>query len=124
MPNALIRVRLASAMVRSEPTGWNMPWKRTGSPVSTPNGTMSSMSKSIVSPTRTLCRSPSSSTGGHCHFMGGQAEGEEGVRRAVRERVDRDADVIKIMASGGNMTIGGYSALDPQYATAELAAAV
>jgi hypothetical protein len=33
MPNALIRVRFASAIVRSDPTGWNMPWKRTGSPV-------------------------------------------------------------------------------------------
>ena len=43
MPNALIRVRFASAIVRSDPTGWNMPWKRTGSPVSTPNGTMSSI---------------------------------------------------------------------------------
>jgi hypothetical protein len=32
-----------------------------GSPVSTPNGTMSSISKSIPSPTRTACRRPSSS---------------------------------------------------------------
>src|SRR6266511_2137083 len=62
MPNALIRVRFASAIVRSDPTGWNMPWKRTGSPVSTPYGTMSSMSKSMVSPMRTLWRSPSSFT--------------------------------------------------------------
>ena len=53
IPNALICERLASAIVRSDPTGWNMPANRTGSPVSTPNGTMSSISKSIASPTRT-----------------------------------------------------------------------
>ena len=31
MPKALIRERFASAIVRSEPTGWNMPSNRTGS---------------------------------------------------------------------------------------------
>ena len=54
--------RFASAIVRFEPTGWNMPSKRTGCPVSTPNGTMSSTSKSIASPIRTLWRRPSSTT--------------------------------------------------------------
>jgi hypothetical protein len=52
MPNALIRELLASAIVRFDPAGWNMPSNRTGSPVSTPNGTMSSTSKSIASPIR------------------------------------------------------------------------
>src|SRR6185295_18257963 len=60
IPNALIRERFASAIVRSLPAGWNMPENRTGSPVSTPNGTMSSISKSIASPTITPWRSPSS----------------------------------------------------------------
>src|SRR5439155_27388226 len=54
MPKALMRERFASAIVRLEPAGWNMPWNRIGSPVSIPNGTMSSISKSIASPTRTL----------------------------------------------------------------------
>ena len=48
MSNALIRDRRASAIVKFEPTGWNMPWNRTGSPVSTPNGTMSSISSDHV----------------------------------------------------------------------------
>ena len=38
IPKALIRERFASAIVRSDATGWNMPVNRTGSPVSTPNG--------------------------------------------------------------------------------------
>ena len=57
-----MRLRLASAIVRSEATGWNMPWNRTGCPSSAPNGTTSSISKSIVSPTRTLWTSPASLT--------------------------------------------------------------
>ncbi len=41
---------------------------------------------------------------GHCWFLGGEAEGADGMRQAVRERVARGVDVIKVMASGGNMT--------------------
>lgn len=40
---------------------------------------------------------------GHCWFLGGELKGGD-VRRAVRERVERGVDVIKVMASGGNMT--------------------
>ncbi len=50
MPKALIFERFASRRLNSEPAGWNMPVSRTGSPVSTPNGTMSSISKSTSSP--------------------------------------------------------------------------
>jgi imidazolonepropionase-like amidohydrolase len=47
---------------------------------------------------------PITSMQGHCWSMGGEASGEEGLRQAVRERVDRGADLIKIMATGGVMT--------------------
>jgi imidazolonepropionase-like amidohydrolase len=47
---------------------------------------------------------PITSPGGHCWHMGGEAAGEEALRRAVRERVARRVDVIKVMASGGFMT--------------------
>jgi imidazolonepropionase-like amidohydrolase len=47
---------------------------------------------------------PITTRGGHCWFLGGEADGVEGVRQAVRERVARGVDVIKVMASGGNMT--------------------
>ena len=46
MPIALICERFASAIVRFEPTGWNTPANRTGTPGSIPNGTMSSISNS------------------------------------------------------------------------------
>ena len=45
------------------------------------------------------------------------------IRAAVRERAERGVDVIKIMASGGNMTPGSRPEL-PQYGPDELRAAV
>jgi imidazolonepropionase-like amidohydrolase len=36
--------------------------------------------------------------------MGGEASGVDGLRRAVRERAERGADLVKIMTSGGVMT--------------------
>jgi amidohydrolase family protein len=47
---------------------------------------------------------PITITGGHCWFLGGEADGADLVRHAVRERIARGVDVIKVMASGGNMT--------------------
>jgi imidazolonepropionase-like amidohydrolase len=49
---------------------------------------------------------PITSKQGHCWSMGGEACGEENLRRAVRERAERRVDVVKIMASGGFATPG------------------
>jgi imidazolonepropionase-like amidohydrolase len=38
--------------------------------------------------------------------MGGEVEGPEEIRAAVRERVERGVDVVKVMASGGMTTVG------------------
>ena len=48
--------------------------------------------------------SPITTTGGHCWFMGGECDGELGLRRNVREHVKAGTDWIKVMATGGNMT--------------------
>lgn len=66
---------------------------------------------------------PLTTTGGHCYFMGGEADGEIEVRRGVRERVKRGVDVIKVMSTGGGMT-PGTNMLAPQFTLAELSAAV
>lgn len=66
---------------------------------------------------------PITVTGGHCHFMGGEADGELEVRRGVRSHVKAGVDVIKLMATGGHMTRGTNPGL-PQYTVAELRAAV
>lgn len=57
-------------------------------------------------PTVVAAGPPITSPGGHCASMGGEAIGVDGLRRAVRERADRGADLVKIMTSGGMMTPG------------------
>jgi imidazolonepropionase-like amidohydrolase len=60
---------------------------------------------------------------GHCWFLGGEADGVDGVRAAVRDRAEKGVDVIKVMASGGQMTPGTQS-YRAQYGLDELRAAV
>ncbi|TDU88386.1 imidazolonepropionase-like amidohydrolase [Kribbella voronezhensis] len=43
---------------------------------------------------------------GHCWNMGGAVSGPDELRQAVRERAERGADLVKIMASGGVNTPG------------------
>ena len=67
---------------------------------------------------------PVTQTGGHCHFFGGEADGVDGVREAVRRLLeDEGADGIKIMATGGGLTPGTDSR-HASYSVEELAAAV
>ena len=65
---------------------------------------------------------PITTPNGHCWFLGGEVE-QGDVARAVRERVERGVDVIKIMASGGNMTptVGPH---ESQFGQADLAVAL
>ncbi len=58
---------------------------------------------------------------GHCWYLGGEAEGVDGVRAAVRERAERGVDVIKVMATGGELTPGTSSHV-PSYSVEELRA--
>jgi imidazolonepropionase-like amidohydrolase len=74
-------------------------------------------------PTVVAAGPPITTPGGHCHFLGGEASGVDGVRAAVRAHAERGVDVIKIMASGGGMTPG--TRLErPQFGGGELRAAV
>jgi imidazolonepropionase-like amidohydrolase len=43
---------------------------------------------------------------GHCHYLGGSAHGVDSLRAAVREHADHGVDVVKVMASGGMLTLG------------------
>jgi len=66
---------------------------------------------------------PVTQTGGHCHFFGGEADGVDGVREAVRRLIeDEGADGIKIMSTGGGLTPGTDSRR-ASYSVEELAAA-
>jgi len=74
-------------------------------------------------PTIVAAGPPITIPGGHCHFLGGAASGVHALRAAVRERAERDVDVIKVMASGGNMTPGSLPH-EPQLGARELRAIV
>jgi len=52
---------------------------------------------------------PLTVTGGHCWFMGAEADGEQEVRRMVRQHHKHGVDLIKIMSTGGFMTEGSAS---------------
>ncbi len=60
---------------------------------------------------------------GHCHFLGGAVLGVEAVAAAVRERAERGADVVKVMASGGMLTPDS-DIMGVQFSPEELSAAV
>lgn len=66
---------------------------------------------------------PITTTGGHCYFMGGEADGTVELERAVREHVKAGVDWIKVMATGGNMT-RHTNTFAAQYRVEELAALV
>ncbi|WP_370092441.1 amidohydrolase family protein [Streptacidiphilus sp. MAP12-20] len=66
---------------------------------------------------------PLTPTGGHCWFLGGQADGADGLVRAVRERASRGTDLIKVMVTGGRMTPTTLPH-ESQYTLAELRAVV
>lgn len=74
-------------------------------------------------PTILAAGPPITTEAGHCHYLGGGVSGVDGIRAAVRERAARGCDVVKIMASGGNLT-PGTRMHDPQFTVAELRAAV
>jgi imidazolonepropionase-like amidohydrolase len=74
-------------------------------------------------PTILAAGPPITTPGGHCHFLGGEASGVDGVRAAVRERAERGVDVVKVMASGGELTPGSVP-YEPQFTPDELCALV
>ena len=63
---------------------------------------------------------PVTVTGGHCWFMGGEADSEDDLRRIVRTHHKHGADLIKVMATGGFMT-SGSAPWYAQFTTEQLA---
>ena len=73
-------------------------------------------------PRLVLAGRPITITGGHLWYFGQEADGEDAVRRAVRQVVKEGADVIKVIATGGSTrTSYPYRAA---YTPAEMHAAV
>jgi imidazolonepropionase-like amidohydrolase len=49
---------------------------------------------------------PFTTGGGHCHYLGGAAEGTDAIRAAMTDHVSHGVDLVKVMASGGMLTPG------------------
>ena len=62
-------------------------------------------------------------TGGHCWYVGVEADTADEVRKAVRAQIKAGADLIKVFGTGGNLT-PGTNPLALQYSVDELRAAV
>jgi imidazolonepropionase-like amidohydrolase len=77
----------------------------------------------LVGPRILAAGSPITITGGHCHFLGLEADGEPAVRAAARGQLKSGANCLKIMSTGGRMTPGTNIAV-AQYSVAEIQAAV
>jgi imidazolonepropionase-like amidohydrolase len=74
-------------------------------------------------PTIVAAGPPVTTPGRHCHFLGSTAAGVAEIRAAVREHAERGVDVVKVMASGGNLTPGSRPET-PQFDLDALRAAV
>jgi imidazolonepropionase-like amidohydrolase len=63
----------------------------------------------IPSPRVLVSGRPIICTGGHCHYMGREADGPWETAKAVREEIKAGVDWIKLMVTGGVMTAGASS---------------
>ena len=73
---------------------------------------------------RILAAGPALTTvGGHCHFLGGECSGTDELVAAVRRLADWGVDVVKVMATGGNVTPGSRPH-EAQFGAPELRAVV
>jgi len=66
---------------------------------------------------------PITVTGGHCWFMGSEADSEDDLRRMVRTHHKHGTDLIKVMSTGGFMTTGS-APWYAQFTAAQLAVVV
>src|SRR5262245_45449000 len=65
------------------------------------------------------CGAPITTTNGHCHWLGLIADGEAEAVAAAKRMLHEDADFLKVMATGGNMTPSS-DPMTPQYDAATL----
>lgn len=62
--------------------------------------------------------------GGHCWFLGGEVADHDELLAATRAHIASGADVLKVMATGGNLTPGGPQAWQRQFGADAIALVV
>ena len=78
----------------------------------------------VSGPYISTCGMSLSITGGHCYRQSMECDGADAVRRAVRIQVNRGADVIKFMGSGGLEHFPDEDPSIPQFSIEEMKAGV
>ena len=83
-----------------------------------------SIAAGLVPGPRILAAGPAITvTGGHCYFLGGEADTADDLRRLARRLAKEGADFFKVMSTGGRMT-PGTNVTAAQYSAEELTALV
>lgn len=75
----------------------------------------------IQGPELLVCGSPVTSTGGHIHYMGGEADGVDEIRSLVRRQKKRGSDFVKLVVTGGGtrgVVVKGMNLTLPEIACA------
>jgi imidazolonepropionase-like amidohydrolase len=117
---ALSAVGRLDAMLRKGITSVRVP----GAPGVTSLGLRDAQADGRIAGPRLLVAGPViCPTGGHGNSWGIEADGADGVRKAVRQLFKQGVDFIKVTASGGGTTAGTHMGR-PTFTVAELRAAV
>lgn len=77
----------------------------------------------LAGPRLVCAGQPVTSIKGHCHFWGGEAADTDAALDVIRRQVAHNVDLIKVMATGGNLTPGSRP-VDAQFDVATLTAIV
>lgn len=74
----------------------------------------------VPGPRLLAATAPLTPPGGHCWFLGGEVTDAASIRDRIARNVAAGADLIKVMASGGQMTPGGAAMWESQFDAEQL----
>jgi imidazolonepropionase-like amidohydrolase len=77
-------------------------------------------SAGVVLPRVLAAGTPLTVPGGHCHFLGGAVASDTEARKLIDANAAAGVDVIKVMASGGQITPGGAEMWESQFSVDQL----
>lgn len=94
-----------------------------GSPAGITPVLRNTVRRGLVPGPRILCSGPViTSPRGHCFFMGHEVDAAEAAQQAAQHEIQQGADVVKVMATGGALTLG--SSVDETQFSEEVLSAV
>jgi imidazolonepropionase-like amidohydrolase len=73
-----------------------------------------------IGPHLVVATRPITNSGGHCWYMGGEADTRDAIRQVARVNLRAGADCLKVMATGGGMTPVGPPSWRPQFSVDEI----